>query len=152
MSDFWLPQTKAYEWNPEMTGYMRDSALGRGGPSAAETLAQRLFDRAQKQAFGMIQSQRGLNPAMASRLGAQTQSALSTDAAQQASMLRSQEQQQAIANWLQQQAAAQQGYYQSAQLNQAADMQNNGQLWRLLGAALGAAGSLGSMGIGSLMG
>jgi hypothetical protein len=152
MASFWMDPGKGYQWDPQMMDFMKEGALGQGGPSAAETLAQRLFDKAQRQAFGLASSQRGMNPAMAARLGAQTGSALSTDAAQQASMLRSQEQQQAIANWLQQQQAAQQGYYQQAGLDQQAQATNSGMLWKLLGGLLGSAGSMGGSGIGGMLG
>jgi hypothetical protein len=151
-TNFWLPEGDGYQWDKGMTDFLQKGAQGLGGPSAAQSLAQRLFDRAQRQAFGMAQSQRGLNPAMAARMGAQTHSALASDAAQQAAMLRAQEQQQAIANWLQQQQAAQQGYYQQAQLDQAAGMQNSNMLWKLLGGMLGAAGSFGGSGVGGMMG
>ena len=76
---------------------LQAQAEGRGGPSIAEMQLRQSTDRTGAQAAGLIAAQRGINPGLAARLGAQAQAGASQQAAGQAAILRAQEQQAARA-------------------------------------------------------
>ena len=64
---------------------------GKAGPSLAELQQAQGMQQAQQQAASLAAAQRGVNPAMAARLAAQQQAGLTGGAAQNAAMLRAQE-------------------------------------------------------------
>lgn len=134
-----------FRWDSDLLRRMQSAAAGSGGPSAAETMQQGLFDKAIQRAFGLMRSNRAANPAMAARMGQQAQAQLTGEAAQQAAMLRAQEQQQAVAQYLQALMGQQQGFYQGKGLELQQQQYNDAQqdAWgkMILGGLLNAGGS-----------
>lgn len=127
-------------------------AQGQGGPSEAELQLQAGLGSAQGRAQGFAASNRAVNPALAQRQGLAAGTQLSMDANQQATLLRAQEQREALAmqmaleQFRSNQAQAYAGFDLQGQMFNA--RQNSGadaQYLKLVGAGLGAAGSAGGM-------
>lgn len=95
---------------------LRARAEGRGGPSVAELQLRQGFDRNAALASGLVASQRGISPGLAARLGANAQGTANAQAAQQAAILRAQEQQAAQAALAQALAAQRSGDLNQQQL------------------------------------
>lgn len=76
---------------------LRARAEGRAGPSLAELQLHQATDSTGRQAASLIAGQRGINPGMAARLGANAVAGANQQAAGQAAILRAQEQQAAQA-------------------------------------------------------
>lgn len=71
---------------------LQQQASGQGGPSAAAQLLQQQTQSNNQSAASLIGSQRGLNPALAARMGLNAQAMNNQSAAQSGALLRSQEQ------------------------------------------------------------
>jgi hypothetical protein len=76
----------------QLAGAVMDRAMGRGGPSVAELQMQRGLGQAQNAAASQAASMRGVNPALAARMGAQAQTQLANQNVENTGMLRANEQ------------------------------------------------------------
>ena len=97
---------------------LRAQAMGQGGPSPADLMLKSNLAKANAGVAGTLASNKGINPALATRMAAQTQGANALQAGNDAAVLRAQ-----------QQLAAQQAYQQqqAAQAQTAAAMAGTGQ-------------------------
>lgn len=116
--------------------YLQNMAYYGGGPSQAQVVLQQGLGQALAQTQALAASQRGISPALAARYAAQQQSQLSHHANISATMLRSQEQMQAL-QMLQGTAQGEQNFDMARmQGQQQADAQHRGLNQQLLSGAL----------------
>ncbi len=143
----YLDQSRANLANEQgLVGTAANWATTGTGPSAAQAMLGRERAGADQRAIGQAKSMAGGNPALAASIAAQQGGQAQQNAVNQSTILRAQEQQQAMQNALQGSNNIVQGYNQVAQTGIQGDQENakrkGGFLGGLMSGGLGGVGSL----------
>lgn len=137
---FWLGAKPDEMESGPMQELMRQRAMGKGGPSAAELMMNRGMQQQVAAGRSMAAGARGVSPGLAMRQAGQRESQAMSDVSQQTGIMRAQEQAMA-------QRAAMQAELQQAMYN-ASRVRSGG----MLGPILTTAGTVGGAIVGGPMG